>query len=408
MDSQLFEKTLKEAISRAEQAEAANQAKSAFLATLSHELRIPLTGIIGMAQLLHLDCLLPSQQAQVEDILKASEHVLSLVNELLDVAKLEVGKVELQSVPFDLRKLLEETVDMLSVSAQSKGLQLVLNYASSVHSAVIGDARIVRQIILHLVGNALKFTEQGSIIVKVQNTKSSGKQSAAQMDLQFIVEDTGIGMREDKVAAIRALMQQERDGYIRRYANTGLGLAITATHLKLLQGKLEVESSLGKGTLFKFTIPFYLQSNLAADTNKETSKEKNKLAPLKAAKKLHILLVEDHPVIQRVHSAMLEKLGCTVDIADSASTTMDLFSKNKYDLIFMDIGLPDVTGLEITTMIRNREGNKRHTPIVALTAYGHEEDQNTFLKGGVDEVAVKPVPPEELRRLVEVWALNKS
>lgn len=387
-----MDKALFEAIQRAEQAEAANQAKSEFLAVLSHELRISLTGIIGMAQLLNLDFLLPAQHAQVEDILQASEHVLSLVGELLQVAKLESGQVKLESKPFDFSQLLEETIGVLSFQAQAKGLQLLTRYSENSPCLVLGDARLLRQIILNLVSNALKFTSYGTILVTVE----CQQKTATQAELLLTVKDNGVGMAPQQLDMLMTNFKQVDIGDMRRYAQGGLGLVITSIYLKLMGATLNIASELGNGSQFTCCIPFILQG----ETMSEVPKEVSRISPLDTV--VRILLVEDTPMIQRVHRLMLEKIGCQVDVAANAEEALALHN-NGYDLIFMDIGLPEVSGLDVTREIRRREGDGKHTPIVAMTGYGHDHDRQNCLKAGIDEVAVKPVSMPNMKRIVQYW-----
>lgn len=402
MDKQLklYEKALIEATQRAEQAEATSRAKSEFLATLSHKLRIPLTSIIGMAQLLNIDCLLPGQHEQVQDILKAGEHLLSLVDELLEVGKLEAGGFELEQLPFDLFKLLEETVNMLSFQAKAKGVQLLINYDKNAPTQVISDLRIIRQIILNLIVNALKFTERGSITIKV----TCQQQGDHQANFAIMVEDTGIGLTQDKIADILA---SQNDSSSRRYKNKGLGLSISMAYLKVLKGTLKIQSQLGRGSIFTCMIPLDLQ-DIKMEEQIEKKQISYKIVPIVSDKQIRVLLVEDDAMIQRVHKPMLERLGCNVDLAANASEAYAMYEQG-YDLIFMDVGLPEVSGIEITQHIRQQEIlNSKHTPIIGLTGYGHPEDRDNCLNAGMDEVAIKPVRPDELKEIIEHWVLPTS
>lgn len=396
----LYQQALNDALERSKQAENANLAKSEFLATLSHQLRIPLTGIFGMAQLLSLDCLLPSQYKQVEDILKASEHLLALVDDLLDVAQIEAGELRLQHIPFDVCKLIEEAAEMLEFQTQAKGLQLLVGYDPQCAYAVIGDARIIRQIVLNLLANALKFTDHGSI-----DLRFSIEQNSEFPKLIISVTDTGIGMPQDKVASLLAGLHQQDAAHFRRYGSTGLGLSITMTYLKLMRGKLDIQSEAGKGSTFTCIIPITLQ-NISANNKQEKKMSLNRVAPFQTEQPIKILLVEDDELIQRVHKTLLEKLGCVVDIAGNAQQALMLY-KNGYDLVFMDVGLPEVSGLDITREIRQLEDSQpKHTPIIGLTGYAHLEDRQNCLKAGMDDVVVKPAKLVELKDIIKLWILK--
>lgn len=517
-----------------EKAEAANRAKSEFLAMVSHELRLPLTAILGMAQLLSLDCLLPVQHEQVKDIVEASERLLGVIDDLLDLSKLEAGKMELQLASLDLRKLLEEIATMLTFQAKSKGLELLVSYDEDAPYLVLGDARAIRQIVLDLVDNALKFTEQGYILIRVR----CQEQTAQQAHLVLSIEDTGVGIAADKLQIIFERFNQGDTSYRRRYDGAGLGLTISKAYTELMGGIMMVESQAGKGSIFSCHIPFTLQqlsnslispwelyrstvkvlivddtlrgevlrkhiassvtevitgkdvlSHLmaaerrsqpydvviidqqlksadamvlgqkinnqtglhtpmlllliasGAPAGKEASKvagyfativkpvqptelltaltaaweiwaEKNrsplKQADLKQAKQLvRVLLVEDDKIVQKVHKVMLERLGCEVDVAENSFCALDLFSRG-YDIVLLDIGLPGVSGLEVATEIRKREGTSKHTPIIAITAFGQEEDKKNCLAVGIDEVAIKPLSFESFQHILFRCIPNKD
>lgn len=385
-------------IHRAEQAEASSRAKSEFLAVLSHELRVSLTGIIGLAQLLNLDVLLPSQHAQVEDILKTSEHLLSLADELRDIARLETGKAKLKSLPFDFVELLEETLNVLRIEAKAKGLQLLLQYNESAPRLVKGDARVLRQIILNLVSNALKFTSQGIIFVKV----NCQQQTNTRADLLISVEDTGMGIAPEQLTTLRNSLSQG-DKTQDQYSGDKLGLLIINSYLKLMGATLQIQSEPKHGSSVTCLVPFALpkKTKVADQTVKSTTT--SSLAPINNNRLLRILLVEDTPIVQKVYMKMLDKMGCKVDLAKNAAEALARHAQGGYDLIFMDIGLPEVSGLDITRAIRQREGKHKHTPIVAITGYAHEQDKQNCLQAGVDEVAVKPVRLVALRQLVQKW-----
>lgn len=393
-----------------EKAEIASRAKSEFLAAVSHELRIPLTGIIGMAQLLSIDCLLPGQKEQVEDILKASEHLLSVVNDLLDIAQLEAGKMELHPAPTNLKILIEELVNMLSFQASLKGLELLTNYAEDVPQQVMVDARALRQVLLNLVGNALKFTEKGYILIQVKCLQRTPEGAL----LEFNIQDTGIGIPEDKRVVIFDRFAQVDASYSRRYGGAGLGLTLTKHLVELMGGHIQVISDIGKGSNFTFSILFPLQER--AITGQKNSLEKPKITQnvfldrqqsAQSTTLPRILLVEDDLMVQKVHKRMLEKMGCIVEVAKDGKEAVAM-SKNNYDLIFMDVGLPEMSGLEATKKIRRREGSGKHIPIVAMTAYVHEEDKNNCLAVGMDDVATKPISPVDLQKILVRWVLKPA
>ncbi len=517
-----------------EKAEYANRAKTEFLSMVSHELRIPLSGILGMARLLDLEYLLPPLHEQTQDIIDASEHLLALVDDLLDVAKLESGKMELHIVPFDLRRMLEDTVTILTFQAKSKGLELLLNYEEDVPAIILGDIRALRQIVLNLVGNALKFTAQGYVIIRIRCVEKTDKHAT----LAISIEDTGIGIAKDKLQHVFERFQQAGDPtYKRRYGGTGLGLTISKAYTELMDGRVEVQSELGKGSIFSCIIPFQLPSEsmvalpweqykahvkvlivddtlrgevlkkhvsashstvvkgkdalkvllaamqakqsydvviidqqitstdamtLGQQINKQLAPHKPMLLLLvptlgvaaKDAIKMagfyevivkpaqptellinltaawerwdekqrlkeyknkpthienspHILLVEDDRIVQKVHRMMLERLGYQVDLAEDGQKALEKTSTN-YDAIFMDVGLPGMSGLEVTSEIRKREGNNKRIPIIAMTAYVYEEDRNNCLAAGMDDIATKPISFPELQKILKKWVVERK
>lgn len=389
-----------------ERAESANRAKSEFLGVVSHELRLPLTGILGMAHMLDLECLLPAQHEQVVDIIKSSEHLLALVDDLLDLAKLEMGKIELKPAPLNLREVLEETATMLMYQTHSKGLKLLISYEEETPQHVIADARALRQIIINLVGNALKFTEQGYILIRVKCLSQA--QSQAQIELS--IEDTGLGIVKDKLKMIfNHFQQSDSAGYHHRYDDIGLGLTISKAYVELMGGTITAQSQLGKGSIFSCVIPFQLQAvpeELTAKNNPKVSKAERASQRAENTKNVsppsRILLVEDDPIVQKVHRMMLERAGYKVDVAEDGVRALQMFSAD-YNAVLMDVGLPDLSGLEVVIKLRKQEGKNKRIPIIALTAYAHAEDKNNCLAAGMDDVLTKPASYSELTETLQRW-----
>jgi len=524
-DRKKAEIELKEAKNRAE---IANHTKSEFLAVASHELRLPLTAILGMAQLLSGENLSSQYKEQIADIIKSGEHLHALINDILDFAKLEAGKLELHPAPVDLKQIVEEIATMLSNQAKTNNIELLVDYPEDIPHRLIGDARALRQVLINLCGNALKFTERGHIIIKVDCLEKT----ASHATLTISVEDTGIGIAQDKLNMIFDRFSQVDSSRSRRYSGIGLGLTITKQYITAMGGNITVKSVPGEGSTFICTVPFELQSStnhispwndyksnvrilivddslrgrilqkqiassicqtvlssevfnelriaqqsqqpyhiviidqhlesidafqLAENIRQQRLEQPMMLLiipghslPAENAAKAagffgciakpahpteflidltaaweqwrgqqhckatknenyqpHILLVEDDEIVQRVHYLMLKQAGYEVEVAKNGEQALTKFNNHSYDLIFMDIGLPDITGFDVVREIRRRENDGQHIPIIGLTGYSDEEDRKHCLAAGMNAVAVKPVKPNELKKFLQHWVFEK-
>lgn len=512
-----------------EEAEIANRAKTDFLATVSHELRTPLNGILGIVQLLSKQNLSPKVGEYAEDIYEAGKHLLSLVNDMLDFSKLEAGKMEIISVPTNFKELIAETTDLLSHQIKAKGLDFAINYQDEAPYHVLTDPRAIRQIVLNLVGNAIKFTEKGQILVRV----SCIRETPNEVELQLSVKDSGIGIPKDKLDLIFERFKQLDSSLSRRYGGTGLGLAITKQLVEKLHGSIEVNSQIGNGSIFSVNFCFskadvsaispwdayktkvnvLIVDDLAIDTeiyqylnvfdgqvisgnlafekyieaqkksapyqiviinenllsndsrllaNKITNAAKNNKPmlilltqagaknTLKVGKSelffdqlvkpaqpaelatslvaewekwmmlnqvktssdniktkqplLKVLVVEDNVLNQKVVRLLLKDLGCSVEVADRGKKVFELLHNN-YDLIFMDIGLPDMTGIEVAKKVRQLGYD--NVPIIALTAHVFETDKQSCLRAGMNDIVTKPIMNEQLIEILNRWTKNK-
>lgn len=382
-----------------EHAEAANKAKTNFLAMISHELRIPLTGILGMAELLDSDdTLSPEQHEEINDIITSGKHLLELVDDLLDITKLEAGKMELHPTPVNIKTLIEEITVILMPKAIQKNIDFLVKYEEKNPNKVIIDARVLKQVLLNIIGNAIKFTKKGYVRTKVNYNELNPTQG----NFIFTVEDTGTGIPEDKLEAIFERFNQADTSITRQYGGTGLGLTICKAYAELMNATITVKSILGKGSIFTFNVPVKLHLDNAGISN--TSSLSSHSSEKKLSKALRILLVEDDPVVSKVHKTMLEKLDCVVATIDNGQKVLDIF-KNGFDLIFMDIGLPDISGYEVTTKLRKYEksNNLSHTPIIALTGYAQEEFHIKCLSSGMDEVITKPTELKKFEQILKKY-----
>lgn len=380
-----------------QRAEAASRAKSQFLAMVSHELRTPLTSILGFISFLEKENISEEEKTTyIQHIASSGTYLFSLINNLLDYNKLETNKYEIFSVPLNLKKLMEEILSMLSGSAKFKNLDLHLVYADNLPTYVISDGQALKQILVNLVGNAIKFTEKGHVILRVELVN----QKPNATELKIAVEDTGIGIPLNQQRAIFKQFHQLGNVYTRNASltGTGLGLAIVRKLVKLMGSRIELKSTPKKGSVFSF--------NLYLTHAREEQIEKITLpnTPIETFKnkKPRVLLIEDDALIQLVHRKMLEDLGCQVKTADCANQALDML-QNTYDIIFSDIGLPDMNGFELIKQLRTHSFSNDNLPIIALTGYSEAEEQQRCFDAGANHVAVKPVSQHMLKHLLEEY-----
>jgi PAS domain S-box-containing protein len=518
-------KNIEEKLKIAKQkAETANQAKSHFLAMISHELRTPLTSILGFASLLEQASLGRDKKLEfTKHIIDSGSYLLSLINSLLDYNKLETNKFELVQLPLNLKELTKNVVSMLNVTASVKKLPLRLEYEKHVPELVLGNNRVLRQILINLIGNAIKFTDKGHVTTRVKCIK----ETAASATLEISVEDTGTGISSEEQKIVFKRFTQLGNVYTRNSSltGTGLGLAIVKKLVKLLGGKIRVQSTLNKGSTFYFTsnfpkitqhdapwlpyasnvkilvvqdnpgdnyihtllantlydvvvndealntllsaqqgmqpfdiilidlvdnthsmhlldnirhqadlkqpLPILISTNTTSEGNAENFLtialipnninvkkfqhhlkdawekwlDQSKMLAQKIARHPHVLLIEDNALIQIIHKHMLEELGCTVDLTDSASSALVML-KNPYDMLFVDIGLPDIAGFELIKKIRGESKALAKIPIIVLTGYSEEEERQHCMRVGANEISIKPVSKETLEEILKRYMLK--
>ncbi|MDN3521701.1 ATP-binding protein [Halomonas ramblicola] len=371
-----------EALSRelettARRAESASQAKSEFLATVSHEIRTPLNGVIGMSDLLMDEC--PAGQARqyAATIHDSAGLLLGLINDLLDFSKVEAGRLELEQRPLALGELLEGTLAMFAPRAEARSVQLVGWLDPELPSRIMTDPGRLRQVLLNLVSNAVKFTESGEVRVAVRREEGEA--------IRFEVADTGCGIPPDQLERIFEPFRQGDASTARRYGGTGLGLAISRRLVEAMGGRLEVVSEPGVGSRFWCVLP--LVPTRQATTGEPMASQPRQVA-LEGAR---LLVVEDNPVNQRVAAAMLERLGCRVTVAESGATALEFLRHRRFDLIFMDVQMPGMDGLEVTRRLRERHGWAAEVPVVAMTAGGPGGEQARCLAAGMNGYLTKPL-----------------
>ncbi len=389
-------KQMEEELRRARiDAEAAAEAKSEFLANMSHEIRTPLNGVLGLSSLLD-DQTLPESAREVAKLVRTSGEMLRRVlDDVLDFSKIESGKLELEKAAFSLRESLEWSLGIYQKAALDKQLELKLSVADNVPPQIVGDATRLRQVLTNLISNAVKFTDRGSITISVEVEQNKSQSGACSLEIS--VTDTGIGIPENRINRLFQSFSQVDASTNRRFGGTGLGLAICKRLVEMMGGEITVASSPGEGTTLTFTVPVSIAiPEIPMDGGADCYGPSRR-----------VLVVEDNPINRIVIERMLQKLGHSVDIVNDGDTAIQRAQEIHYDLLFMDVNMPGLDGLQATRRIRALPTLHAKVPIIALTASAMANDRQDCLSAGMNDYLSKPINIEGVKRVVDRWTSDK-
>ena len=396
--NEFLKKRNKELLAAKERTEKAMAVKEEFLSNITHELRTPMYAVTGLTHLLLSESPTPNQKKHLDSLKFSGEHLLSLINNILELGKLEAKKVEVNESSFNLNERVKDVISALDNAAKLKRNTINLSIDPNIPKNLIGDPLIISQILINLIGNAIKFTEDGLIWITIAITKITEDD----VDLHFTIKDNGQGISTKKQKLIFKSFTQGSAAVNKKYEGTGLGLSIVKNLLQLVGSKIQLQSSLAVGSTFTFPITYKIKKETIKSLNPQDEESEYDIENLRGK---HILVVEDNKINQMITRKILEKNDLTCDIADDGEMSLDMISKQKYDLILMDIHMPGISGIEATKRIRvfNKD-----IPIIALTAVTLKESTDHFFEIGFNDIVPKPYKVEELFKKMHHYILTPN